>query len=192
MTIDDCQLSIDHPRRGAQDGERHSVDSAVYISLGSNIGDREATLRRALKLLDCRPGLRVTAVSSMIETRPVGGPAGQSYYLNAAAKIETELGPLELLEALQEVEAICGRNRATEQRWGPRTCDLDILLMGDKVMDSPELTIPHPWMHQRLFVLRPLAEIAPQAVHPVLHKTVAQLLADLGEQHRAEAEGGTK
>ncbi len=154
----------------------------AYIALGSNVGDRRATLERAVEMLAARDDLRVEAVSAMIETQPVGGPRGQGHYLNAAAEIATDLAPGELLAALQAVESALGRDRAGEQRWGPRTCDLDILLMGDVVIDSPELTVPHPRMHQRLFVLRPLAEIAPRAVHPVLARTVAELLA--------EAEGG--
>jgi 2-amino-4-hydroxy-6-hydroxymethyldihydropteridine diphosphokinase len=149
----------------------------TYIGLGSNVGDRRATVRRALDLLEQRGGVRVTAVSQLIETAPTGGPPQQNNYINGVAEIETALAPTELLHALAEIEAFCGRNRATEERWGPRTCDLDILLMGDLVMRTPELVIPHPRMHVRLFVLRPLAELAPQAVHPVLGKTIAELLA---------------
>jgi 2-amino-4-hydroxy-6-hydroxymethyldihydropteridine diphosphokinase len=149
----------------------------TYIGLGSNVGDRRATVRRALDLLEQRGGVHVTAVSQLIETAPTGGPVQQNNYVNGVAEIETALEPTELLHALAEIETFCGRNRATEERWGPRTCDLDILLMGDLVMRMPELIIPHPRMHVRLFVLRPLAELAPQAVHPVLGKTIAELLA---------------
>ena len=153
------------------------VASIVYLGLGSNVGDREATLVRALEMIGEIEHVRVVRVSNTIETDPVGGPSGQGPYLNAAAKIETDLAPEDLLAALQEVEAALGRDRGNQQRWGPRTCDLDILLVGETVLDTPDLTIPHPRMHERLFVLRPLAQIAAGAVHPVLHKTVAQLLA---------------
>ena len=150
----------------------------AHIAMGSNVGDRAATLLEAVKILAGVDGIQVRKLSEMIETHPAGGPADQPAYLNAAVEIETTLAPLRLLAALQEIEGALGRDRQTEQRWGPRTCDLDILLMGQVVMEVQDLTIPHPRMHERLFVLRPLASIAPDAVHPGLGLTVAEMLAD--------------
>ncbi len=151
----------------------------AYIALGSNLGDRGDTLMAAVKKLSAAAGIEVRRISQFISTEPVGGPPDQPKYLNAAAEIQTTLGPQELLAALHEIEQSLGRDRAAEQRWGPRTCDLDILLIGELVMETAELTIPHPRMHERRFVLEPLAQIAPNAMHPVLKKTVVQLLCEL-------------
>jgi 2-amino-4-hydroxy-6-hydroxymethyldihydropteridine diphosphokinase len=150
----------------------------AYIALGSNLGDRRATLDQAILLMDAHADIDVRRVSAFIETDPVG-PEGQDAYLNGAAMIETTLEPHELLVALHGIEAQLGRDRSKEQRWGPRTCDMDILLYGDRVEDDPELTIPHLRMRERTFVLMPLVEIGPEVVDPVSKKTVAQLLADL-------------
>jgi len=147
--------------------------------MGSNVGDRAATLLAAAKMISQHDKITVRRFSKMLETLPVGGPEDQGRYLNAAMEIQTTLSPLELLEALQDIEAVLGRDRSKEVRWGPRTCDLDILLMEGVVIESERLTIPHPRMHERLFVLRPLAEIAPNAIHPTLKEGIVDLLTDL-------------
>jgi 2-amino-4-hydroxy-6-hydroxymethyldihydropteridine diphosphokinase len=134
----------------------------AYVGLGANLGDREATLRRALELLGARPGIEVVAVSSFRETDPVGY-LEQPRFVNAAAAVETELAPHELLDTLLAVERELGRTR-DGPRFGPRTVDLDLLLYGDLRLDEPGLTVPHPRLHERRFVLEPLAEIAPGLV----------------------------
>jgi 2-amino-4-hydroxy-6-hydroxymethyldihydropteridine diphosphokinase len=147
----------------------------AYIGLGSNVGDRHAHLAFALRTLAAVPGMRVVAASEFIETEPVG-PIPQGRYLNAAAQIETSLPAREFLSALLEIERFRGRDRAREQRWGPRTIDLDLLLYGTGVIDEPGLTVPHPRLHERGFVLAPLAQIAPEVVVPTLDRTVRELL----------------
>jgi 3-oxoacyl-[acyl-carrier protein] reductase len=151
--------------------------ATAYIAFGSNLGDRLAHLDRAATELRRRPGVAVTRVSSVYETAPVGGPAGQGPYLNAVAELHTSLAPVALLQLLLDVESSLGRVRT--ERDGPRTIDLDLLLYDAVVRDEPELTLPHPRLHQRLFVLQPLAEIAPGLIHPVLKRTIADLLGDL-------------
>jgi 2-amino-4-hydroxy-6-hydroxymethyldihydropteridine diphosphokinase len=151
----------------------------AYIGLGSNIGDRERNIRRAVELLGA--SVQVTAVSSLYCTEPVGR-GDQKDFLNAAARITTELSAPALLSLCRSIEDLLCRKRA--ERWGPRTMDLDILLYGDAVMNLPELVVPHPRMAERRFVLEPLAEIAPQALHPVLRRTAEQLLRDLRDPHR--------
>ncbi|MFW5839997.1 MAG: 2-amino-4-hydroxy-6-hydroxymethyldihydropteridine diphosphokinase [Planctomycetota bacterium] len=154
------------------------MDPRVFVALGSNLGDRRRTLGRALESM-AGQGIELVACSDFIQTEPVGGPPGQGPYLNAVAEIRTDLPPEELLERLGQIEADCGRDRATSQRWGPRTCDLDILLYGDRIVETPDLQIPHPRMRQRRFVLQPLCQVAPDVVDPQTGRTAAQLLEDL-------------
>jgi 2-amino-4-hydroxy-6-hydroxymethyldihydropteridine diphosphokinase len=154
--------------------------TTAYIALGANLGDREQNLRAALDLLNATPGVRVTRVSSFLENPAVGGPAGSPPFLNAAAELETTLDPRALLGRLLEIERALGRER--RQKWGPRTIDLDLLLYGDHVIDEPDLKVPHPLMQERQFVLQPLAEIAPGAVHPVLGLRVDALLDRLARE----------
>ncbi len=155
------------------------MPNLAHLSLGSNVGDREQQLRDAIARLE-NVG-RVVAVSSFYETEPVEF-TDQAWFLNCAVTLETTATAEELMSALLEIERQMGRQRV--QKKGPRTIDLDILLFrdpltDDAVIDSPALTIPHPAMHRRRFVLQPLAEIAPEARHPVLKKTIRELLEDL-------------
>jgi 2-amino-4-hydroxy-6-hydroxymethyldihydropteridine diphosphokinase len=150
------------------------MSTTAYIALGSNLGDRRRFLDQALQLLREGRQVSVNKVSSYHETEPVGGPPGQGPYLNAAAELQADLLPRDLLRLLLDIERRLGRVR--QERFGPRTIDLDLLLYDDVVSDDAELTLPHPRMHERLFVLRPLAEIAPRARHPRLGLTVCELL----------------
>jgi len=150
----------------------------AYVGLGANLGDREATIRRAVELVGELDSVAVVGVSSLRETEP-WGPVEQPRYLNGAVAVETDLPPRELLEALLDVERRLGRARDDEERWGPRTIDLDLLLYGDLVLDEPGLDVPHPRLHERKFALEPLAELAPDALVPG-RGTVAELLRALG------------
>jgi 2-amino-4-hydroxy-6-hydroxymethyldihydropteridine diphosphokinase len=158
-----------------------TMPSIALIGLGSNLGDRQATLAGAIAALAETPGVIVRRVSSFHETEPVGGPAGQGMFLNAAAALETTLDPFALLNVLRGIETRFGRLRIV--RWGERTLDLDLLLFDDRVIDTPELTVPHPRLASRRFVLEPLAEVAPDAVDPVTKRTIAELLAGLNVLH---------
>lgn len=155
---------------------------AALISLGSNVGDRAAAIRTALDRLANAPGVRVTASSSLHETKPAGGPTSQENFLNAAALLETDLPPLEVLSVLQKIENELGRIRS--ERWGPRTIDLDLLLYDQLELDTPELTLPHSRMSFRRFVLEPAAEIAPDMVHPGCGNTIGGLLRHLEQSPR--------
>jgi 2-amino-4-hydroxy-6-hydroxymethyldihydropteridine diphosphokinase len=136
----------------------------AYVGLGANLGDREAMLRSALEQLRAEPGVDVTAVSAFRDTAPVG-IVDQPRFLNAAAALETDLGPRELLALLLGIERRLGRTREGP-RFGPRTIDLDLLLYGDAQIDEPGLQVPHPRLHERLFALEPLAELEPDLIVP--------------------------
>jgi len=147
------------------------------VGLGSNLGNHREILDAAAVRLAEHPRIRLLARSRWRETTPVGGPAGQPNFLNGAVRLETSLLPGELLAFLQEVENRAGRRRT--ERWGPRTLDLDLLLYGELMLDTPELTIPHPRMAWRRFVLEPAADVAGDMTHPVIGWSVLQLLEHL-------------
>ena len=144
----------------------------AYVALGSNLGDKEANLCKALELLEER-GVEVVKTSSFICTEPYG-VTDQPQFLNGVCEVRTSLEPLELLHTLLDIEQEMGRVRL--RHWGERNIDLDLLLYEDVVMDTPQLKLPHPDMQNRDFVLLPLAEIAPELVHPTLQKTISELV----------------
>jgi 2-amino-4-hydroxy-6-hydroxymethyldihydropteridine diphosphokinase len=148
--------------------------SIIYLALGSNLGNRSDNLQAAIAALP--PAVRVLALSPVYETPP-WGLTDQPAFLNMALKGETTLAPVELLKFLKLLETKLGRQPAV--RWGPRRIDMDILFYADLVFDTPELVLPHPRLHERAFVLAPLADLAPDLVHPVLGKPVRDLLSAL-------------
>jgi 2-amino-4-hydroxy-6-hydroxymethyldihydropteridine diphosphokinase len=150
-------------------------DDDVYVSLGSNLGDRAAQLARALAAMDRLPATRVVALSPVFETDPVGPPP-QGPHLNAAARLASGLEPRALLAQLLAIETAAGRTRGGG-RWTARTLDLDILLHGARVVNEPGLVVPHPRLAERAFVLEPLAALAPALRHPLLGASMAELAA---------------
>jgi 2-amino-4-hydroxy-6-hydroxymethyldihydropteridine diphosphokinase len=153
----------------------------AFIGLGANLGDRMETLRAAVEQLAREPGFLLRATSRVYETEPVGPP--QPRYLNAVARIGTLLSPRVTLRRLLEIEELLGRVR--REHWGSREIDLDLLLYGDRIVAEGALRVPHPHLHERAFALLPLAEIAPDAYHPQMARSAAELLAALPEADRA-------
>lgn len=150
----------------------------AYVALGSNLGERRANLDAVVEKLAAVPGVEVLARSRWYETSPLGGPPGQPDYFNGVVEIETALSPRVLLEKLLQVEKELRRVRA--ETWGPRVIDCDLVLYGDVLIDQPGLTVPHPRMRERRFVLEPLVELAPGARDPVTRLTAKELFERLG------------
>ncbi len=147
----------------------------VFVGIGSNLGDRADYIELARQTLARLPGTQLIAMSKMYDTE-AQGPVPQDRFLNAVAQLETTLDPYDLLDALLAIETQAGRP-AQRPKDQPRTLDLDILLYDNRVISSDELVVPHPLMHERWFVLKPLADVAPKTVHPLLQMTIADLLA---------------
>jgi 2-amino-4-hydroxy-6-hydroxymethyldihydropteridine diphosphokinase len=151
--------------------------ATALLGLGSNLGNREETLRAALVEIDALPDVRVRKASEFYSTRPVGGPPGQGEFLNAAVAIETKTPPLQLLDEVQDIESRHGRDKS--ERWAARPLDIDLLLYADEVMETPMLTLPHPRMTFRRFVLQPATEVAARMLHPVIGWPVERFLLHL-------------
>ena len=161
----------------------HGTERA-WVGVGANLGDAQATVQRALRDLAALSRAGPARASSLYRTQPLGDPA-QPWYVNAVAEIGTDLSPLELLRALRGLERRAGRASARE-RWVPRELDLDLLLFGDRVIETPELVLPHPGLALRRFVLEPLAELAPDARDPRTGRSAAELLRGLDDPLRVE------
>ncbi|MDO4289388.1 MAG: 2-amino-4-hydroxy-6-hydroxymethyldihydropteridine diphosphokinase [Eubacterium sp.] len=155
----------------------------AFIGFGSNLGDKEKNIQEALALLEARDGIKIVSRSSIIETEP-WGYENQDNFLNGVVEIKTWLSPRLLMQTLFDIEAALKRERTIH--WGPRTLDLDILFYDDVIDDDPVVTLPHPRIQERLFVLEPLAEIAPNFIHPVLRKSMAQLAQELSDREQQQ------
>ncbi|MDI6731559.1 MAG: 2-amino-4-hydroxy-6-hydroxymethyldihydropteridine diphosphokinase [Candidatus Margulisbacteria bacterium] len=177
-------------RKGKGSVKTKKGAAIVYLGLGSNVGDREEYIEQAIFLLEKNPNIQVIRHSANYETQAEGG-GSQPPYINAAVEIKTKLDPYKLLELIHEIEAALGRERELE--WGPRTIDIDILIYDGVIISDDKLQIPHPLMHERLFVLKPMKDIAPSLMHPILEKTVEALYearkAETGETYDDEIPG---
>ena len=156
--------------------------SRVYIGIGSNLGDRKANTLEAVDRVTKLPGTKVVRASSLYESEPLGN--AKTWFVNSVIEIETEFAPEALLKKLKAIEEAMGRKRVTGKRWGSRIIDLDILLTDGEVVEKRSLKIPHPEMHKRRFVLMPLAELAPDVMHPQLGKSISTLLATVKDEKR--------
>jgi 2-amino-4-hydroxy-6-hydroxymethyldihydropteridine diphosphokinase len=157
--------------------------ATAYIGFGSNLGESQDICHKAISLLDETEEMEVEVVSSFFQTEPVGFET-QPPFINGAVRVRTSLGPEELFSQMRRIEQELGR--VTKFKWGPRYIDLDLLLFDDLVLESQQLTVPHPLMNERRFVLMPLAEIAPEVRHPILGKTIAELLIMLDDEKKVE------
>ena len=155
------------------------METTAYIGIGSNLGDPHANCLRALELVDGAHGCGVVAVSGFFRSEPVGVEDHQDWYVNAAAAVAVKLTAMEFLDVLLSIETVMGRQR--KKKWDSRIIDLDLLLYGRETIRAPHLTVPHPLMHLRRFVLAPMAAVAPSVVHPVLGETMVELLRRVPE-----------
>jgi 2-amino-4-hydroxy-6-hydroxymethyldihydropteridine diphosphokinase len=154
----------------------------IYIGIGSNLGDRKANTVEAVDRITKLPGTRVSRASSFYESEPLGD--AKTWFVNSVIEIETDLPMEQLLKKLKAIEEAMGRKRVKGKRWGSRIIDLDILMADGEVVEKRTLKVPHPEMHKRRFVLLPLAELAPQLVHPQLGQSVSSLLANVKDEKR--------
>jgi 2-amino-4-hydroxy-6-hydroxymethyldihydropteridine diphosphokinase len=189
------KIDLDRPRVREQAGPFHmdaepttTRGEVAAVGLGGNTGDVLASFRHAAARLGTAPGCRVVASSSLYETNPVG-PIPQAAFLNAVVLVLTTLDPRALLGLMLTIERESGRDRTLEQRWGPRTLDLDLLVFGDRMIDEPELRVPHPRLAERLFVLEPLAEVSPDLTIPGHGLSASDLAWRLRGSQRADRVG---
>jgi 2-amino-4-hydroxy-6-hydroxymethyldihydropteridine diphosphokinase len=157
----------------------------AYVGLGANLGDRRRNIHAALLKMRDVDGVRVPRVSTLLDNPAVGGPANSPPYLNAVCEVHLNLTAPVFLKYLMQIEKELGRTR--RRKWEPRIIDLDLLLWGDQIISTQDLVVPHPLMHERRFVLEPLAELAAEAVHPVLQMTIGGLLEDLQKKEMLQA-----
>lgn len=154
----------------------------VFLGIGSNLGDRKRNAEEAMERVAKLPGTRVVKASSLYESEPLGN--AKTWFVNSVIEVETELAPDQLLRRLKAIERAMGRRPTRGKRWGSRVIDLDILLFDNEIIQRRSLKIPHPEMHKRRFVLLPLAELAPNLIHPQLGSTVSALLANLRDEKK--------